>query len=56
MRSRSSVIVVDDARGRTRVGGSPRPAKLVTSTFTFRGDMVWDVFSLKMVEAAVMND
>lgn len=37
---RNSVIVVDDGSGRTKVGGRPRPAKLVTRTFRLRGDMV----------------
>lgn len=58
MRWRSSVTVVDDARGRTRVGGNPRPAKLVTSTFTFRGAMVcYGTYSVgKIVEAVVVDD
>jgi hypothetical protein len=43
-RSRNSVTVVDGDSGRTRVGGSPKPAKLVISTFRFRGDMMRTVF------------
>lgn len=38
---RSSVTVVDDESGRTKVGGKPRPEKLVTSTFKLRGDMMF---------------
>lgn len=32
-------MVVDEGSGRTKVGGRPRPAKLVTSTFKLRGDI-----------------
>lgn len=44
--SRNSVTVVDGDSGRTRVGGSPKPAKLVMRTFRFRGDMMRIVLSV----------
>lgn len=37
---RSWLMVVDEGSGRTKVGGRPRPAKLVTSTFKLRGDII----------------
>lgn len=40
---RNSVTVVDGQRGRTRVGGRPRPPKLVMRTFRFPGAIVYCV-------------
>lgn len=39
-RSRNSEMEVEGDRGSTRVGGNPRPPKLVMRTLRFRGVMI----------------